>query len=54
MDRLVLGTAQLGLKYGINNKKRILEDDVFQILREELNNGIHFFDTAFTYGNSEK
>ncbi|MBN4051250.1 aldo/keto reductase [bacterium AH-315-M05] len=54
MDRLVLGTAQLGLKYGINNKKRILEDEVFQILKEALNNGIYFFDTACTYGNSEK
>jgi aryl-alcohol dehydrogenase-like predicted oxidoreductase len=51
---LVLGTAQFGLKYGIANKKGKLDQhQVVQIVHEAWNNGIHEFDTAQAYGDSE-
>lgn len=52
---LVLGTAQLGFRYGINNK--IGQPDfgrVVDIIRTALDCGINEFDTAQGYGNSEE
>lgn len=54
MDSLVLGTAQLGFKYGIANKigqPAQAEADV--IIREAWERGIRIFDTAQGYGESE-
>lgn len=52
--RLVLGTAQLGLDYGIANKKGKPDPaDSFDILRVAWHGGIRFFDTAQVYGESE-
>jgi len=53
MNKLILGTAQFGLNYGINNNvgkpsKRI----VFEILNEAYNYGIRLLDTAHLYGNA--
>ena len=55
ISKLILGTAQLGLKYGIANingkpdfKKSL------NLLEFAWTNGINTFDTAPTYGNSEK
>jgi len=52
---LVLGTAQLGMEYGIanNNGKPDLEQAV-QIIKTACENGIRFFDTAQAYGDSEE
>jgi aryl-alcohol dehydrogenase-like predicted oxidoreductase len=52
--RLVLGTAQLGMQYGINNKSgqpdlQTAED----IVKAAWEGGIREFDTAHAYGESE-
>lgn len=51
---LVLGCAQLGMPYGINNKtgKPSIEES-FKILDYACKNGITTFDTARAYGDSE-
>lgn len=51
---LTLGTAQLGLKYGINNKsgKPTIEKSL-NILEYAYSHGIRSFDTAQAYGDSE-
>ena len=54
-DRLVLGTAQLGMAYGINNKigKPNL-NSAWEIVKTAFDQGITRFDTAQAYGDSEK
>lgn len=53
-NKIVLGTAQFGLDYGINNTTgQIPENQVFEILEESLISGIDGLDTAYAYGNSE-
>ena len=53
-NRLVLGTVQLGLQYGIANKTG-LPDEVMAIaiVHQAWENGIREFDTAQGYGMSE-
>ena len=53
--KIILGTAQLGLNYGItnNNGKPDLETSL-KIIKTALNNNITDFDTARAYGDSEK
>lgn len=52
--RLVLGTAQLGLAYGINNKVgKPSVEDAKRIVGQAFQNGIKEFDTAQGYGDSE-
>ena len=52
--KLILGTVQLGLDYGItnNNGKPKLEES-FEIIKYALDNNINIFDTARAYGESE-
>ena len=53
-SKLVLGTAQLGLDYGIANKiGKPEENTAFEIMKYAVENGINYFDTAYSYGNSE-
>jgi aryl-alcohol dehydrogenase-like predicted oxidoreductase len=53
--KLILGTVQFGLDYGINNTGgQISEADVFHILDQAYVNEILFLDTAAAYGNSEE
>lgn len=53
-NKLVLGTAQLGLNYGIANKSgKPAENKVFEIMKYAVENGMSYFDTAYNYGNSE-
>ncbi|MFA5903078.1 MAG: aldo/keto reductase [Desulfobacula sp.] len=53
-NRLVLGTAQLGMFYGIANKTGKPDLDCAQdIIKTAWDNGIREFDTAQGYGNSE-
>jgi aryl-alcohol dehydrogenase-like predicted oxidoreductase len=53
-NKLVLGTAQLGLNYGIANKTgKPEENKAFEIMKYAVENGISYFDTAYSYGNSE-
>jgi len=52
--QLVLGTAQLGLDYGITNtngKPKLTES--LEIIKYALDNNINIFDTARAYGDSE-
>lgn len=55
MPKLALGTAQLGLDYGISNKSgKPSKEKAFSILEVAYNKGIGVLDTAYAYGNSEK
>lgn len=52
--RLTLGTAQLGMDYGISNiLGQPSKTTAFQILDAAFESGIRFLDTARSYGNSE-
>lgn len=54
IDRLCLGTAQLGMPYGIANKTgKPSRDKAFEILECAYNAGIRTIDTASEYGDSE-
>lgn len=55
VSKLILGTVQLGLNYGINNStgKPNLEQS-FDILREAYKAGIRYLDTAEAYGDSQQ
>lgn len=54
MSKLVLGTVQFGLQYGINSAGRPDVEMVKKILQTAANNGINTLDTSSAYGNSEK
>lgn len=55
MTKIVLGSAQFGMDYGINNKRgRIPEAEVFKILKKATGYGVNTIDTAYFYGDSEK
>lgn len=54
MADLCLGTAQLGMEYGINNKVGKLDKhEVFEILDIAVENNIRIWDTASIYGDAE-
>lgn len=53
-NRLVLGTVQLGMPYGVANKTGQPDRKMaLEIIRAAWDNGIREFDTAQGYGNSE-
>lgn len=55
MERLVLGTAQLGMSYGIANTNGQPDFPTARaIIQEAWGNGICEFDTAQAYGESER
>jgi aryl-alcohol dehydrogenase-like predicted oxidoreductase len=54
MGKLVLGTVQFGLQYGVNSVGRPSEDAVKGILSEAAKGGITALDTSSAYGNSEE
>ncbi|MHA8059795.1 aldo/keto reductase [Aquirufa beregesia] len=55
MSKLILGTVQFGLNYGINNVNgQTAEEEAFQILDFAYQNGIKRLDTAANYGNAEE
>lgn len=53
MSKLVLGTVQFGLQYGINSAGRPSQDEVNGILEAAAKGGITTLDTSSAYGNSE-
>lgn len=54
-EKLVLGTVQLGMPYGINNKLGQPDFDcAHDIVKAAFDHGITYFDTAQAYGDSEK
>lgn len=54
MSKLVLGTVQFGLQYGVNSAGRPSEEAVKCILLEAAKGGIATLDTSSAYGNSEE
>jgi hypothetical protein len=55
MKKIILGTAQFGLKYGINNlEDRVKPSEVKSILDYAIVNGFDLIDTAVSYGQCEK
>jgi aryl-alcohol dehydrogenase-like predicted oxidoreductase len=53
-SKLVLGTAQFGLDYGINNDEgKVLQTEVVKILEVARNNRLATLDTSYAYGDSE-
>ena len=54
-SRLVLGTVQLGMDYGVANTHGApAKDEAFAILDAALKSGINTFDTAAAYGRAEE
>ncbi len=54
-NKLILGTVQFGLNYGINNKLgKVSEESIRDILDVAFANGIQILDTAEAYGNSQE
>ena len=54
MSKIVLGTVQFGLQYGVNSVGRPSEEAVKNILAEAAKGGITMLDTSSAYGNSEE
>ncbi len=52
-NKIVLGTAQLGSNYGINNSSKISSKERMDIFNYAHSIGINFFDTASSYQKSE-
>ena len=53
-NKLILGTVQFGLDYGINNKLgKPSDDEVEKILLSAYKNNVMFLDTAEAYGDSQ-
>ena len=54
VSKLTLGTAQLGLNYGVANKQgKPSREECFKMLDFAFEHGITTFDTAAAYGDSE-
>ena len=52
-SKLILGTVQFGLRYGINNTiGKLTEDQVFELLETAYDLGVRTLDTAEAYGNA--
>ncbi|RYU92902.1 aldo/keto reductase [Emticicia agri] len=52
-NKIILGTVQMGIPYGINNKTgKISEEESHQILKYAYEAGIHTLDTAEAYGEA--
>ena len=53
-SRLVLGTAQFGMAYGVTNRQgQVIESEAQSILAEASAAGVRLLDTAAGYGTSE-
>ena len=52
--KLVIGSVQLGRKYGLVDGKRVTTSEVFKIQNLIYKSKISFIDTSANYGNSEK
>ncbi|HAZ10362.1 MAG TPA: aldo/keto reductase [Candidatus Omnitrophica bacterium] len=54
INKLIIGSANFGLKYGVANNKRLTKKDIFEILRYAKKLGVFGIDTAKGYGNAEE
>ena len=54
-SKIILGCAQIGMKYGINNQKgELSQEESHELLKTAIKNHIHHFDSAMDYGISEE
>lgn len=54
-NRLIIGTAQMGMKYGVNNQRGVIpKEEAFKILDYCKKSGIHTIDTAEIYGSAHQ
>lgn len=54
-EKIILGTVQFGLDYGINNSAgKPTEKTVFNLLHEAYRGGIRYLDSAEAYGNAHE
>ena len=54
-NKLILGTVQMGLNYGVNNSNgQVSLNDSFKILNYAFENGITTLDSAEAYGNAHE
>ena len=54
-NRIILGTVQFGISYGINNERgKPNKKEVLDILNHAKKSGIRYLDTAEAYGDSEE
>ena len=53
-NKIVLGTAQFGIPYGINNNKLVSDKEFNLLMHYAKKNNILYLDTAPSYGISEK
>lgn len=54
-SKMVLGTAQVGLSYGIaNTRGQPSREDARKLIKTAIVNGVQYLDTARAYGNSEE
>ena len=54
-DKLILGTVQFGLNYGINNfRGKPKDNEITKILDYAFSKGVNFLDTADAYGNASR
>ena len=55
INKIILGTVQLGIKYGINNSTgKLSENEVLSLLSEAYDMGIRTLDTAELYGDAHE
>src|SRR3990172_2964259 len=53
LNKLVLGTANFGLDYGIANRSRLSREEIHNILEYARSHGVWGIDTAKAYGDAE-
>lgn len=54
-NKLILGTVQMGLNYGVNNSKgKIEKEEADKIFKSAYESGITLLDTAEAYGNAHQ
>jgi aryl-alcohol dehydrogenase-like predicted oxidoreductase len=54
-NRLTLGTAQFGFRYGVTNSEgKMCLDEINRVMDHCFENGVDTLDTAQSYGNSEE
>lgn len=55
IEKIILGTVQFGLDYGINNSSgKVSDNEIAKILEIAIKHNLFFLDTAQAYGDSEK
>ncbi|MBA4319511.1 MAG: hypothetical protein C0412_14005 [Flavobacterium sp.] len=53
-EKIILGTAQMGLQYGINNTGRLSFKESHEILNMAFNEDVRVLDTAEAYGDAHQ